>query len=233
VVGTDPKDDVAVLQLKRASGLATVTLDTDGVSVGDDVTAVGDAGGSRSTFSAADGEITAIRQTITTHGEAGHTGETLRGLLTISSDVISGDSGGATYDDQGQVVGMTTAASSGSQDVVGYAIPIAKVVRIADDLEHRIANARYEYGSPAFLGLGLRGNGTTVAEVYPGTPAARAGLTPGATVTRVGGTRVTSGSALRRWVTSFSPGDRVPLVWTDTTGTSHVATVTLMAGPVA
>jgi S1-C subfamily serine protease len=55
VVGTDAADDVAVLQLEDATGLATVTPDTDGIGVGDDVTAVGDAGGSTSTFSAADG----------------------------------------------------------------------------------------------------------------------------------------------------------------------------------
>jgi S1-C subfamily serine protease len=147
--------------------------------------------------------------------------------------VISGDSGGATYDDQGDVVGMTTAASSGPRDVVGYAIPIAKVLRISDDLEHGIANARYEYGSPAFLGLGLVGHGTTVGQVYAGTPAARAGLTPGDTVTHVGGTRVGSATALRSAITSYSPGDRVRLVWNDSSGTSHLATVTLMAGPVA
>jgi hypothetical protein len=55
VVGTDAKDDIAVLQLQNASGLQTVTTDTDGVSVGDAVTAVGDAGGDTSTFSAAAG----------------------------------------------------------------------------------------------------------------------------------------------------------------------------------
>ena len=45
VVGTDAKDDVAVLQLVGASGLSTVTPDTDGIAVGDEVTAVGDANG--------------------------------------------------------------------------------------------------------------------------------------------------------------------------------------------
>ena len=43
VVGTDAKDDVAVLQLVGASRADTVTTDTDGVAVGDAVTAVGDA----------------------------------------------------------------------------------------------------------------------------------------------------------------------------------------------
>jgi S1-C subfamily serine protease len=233
VIGTDAKDDVALLQLKNAAGLTTVATDTSPVSVGDAVTAVGDAGGSTSTFSAAAGKVTDTSRRITTHSQDGHSSEKLRGLIEISSDVISGDSGGATYDDQGEVVGMTTAASSGSSDVVGYAIPIAKVLRIADDLEQGTQNARYEYGAPAFLGLGLQGSGTTVSGVYPGTPAARAGVTAGDTVTRVGSTRVTTATALKSAITTYSPGDRVRIVWADADGTSHIATVRLMSGPVA
>ena len=233
VIGTDAHDDIAVLQLKGAAGLATVTTATGSVNVGDAVTAVGDAGGSTSTFTAASGTVTDTSTKITTNGEDGRTGETLRGLIEISSDVISGDSGGATYDGGGDVVGMTTAASSGSSNVVGYAIPISTVLHVADDLEHGTVNARYDYGSPAFLGLGLRGSGATVAQVYPGTPAARAGLTAGDTVTRVGSTRVSSAAALRNAITAYSPGDSVRITWTDPSGTTHVATVTLVAGPVA
>jgi S1-C subfamily serine protease len=233
VVGTDAKDDVAVLQLQDASGLQTVTPDTDALSVGDPVTAVGDAGGDTSTFSAASGKVTATDQHITTSSEPGHPGERLRGLIEISSDVISGDSGGATYDSQGEVAGMTTAASSGSRDVVGYAIPIAKVIGIADDLENGTQNTRYEYGSPAFLGLGLTGDGTRVIQVYPSTPAARAGITAGDSITRVGARRVRSASQLRNAVEAFSPGDSVRITWTDPEGVSHVASVTLIAGPIA
>jgi len=197
------------------------------------VTAVGDAGGSTSTFSAADGTITATGKDITTHSEDSRAAERLRGLIEISSDVISGDSGGATYDDEGEVVGMTTAASSGSSDVVGYAIPIAKVLRITDDLGNGTENARYEYGTPAFLGLGLDGDDTQVGGVYPGTPAAEAGVVAGDTVTRVGSTRVRTADALRAAITAHSPGDQVQIAWEDASGTSHIATVTLMEGPVA
>jgi S1-C subfamily serine protease len=233
VVGTDAKDDVAVLQLRNASGLQTVTTDTDGIAIGDAVTAVGDAGGNTSTFTAAAGKILATGQNITTRSDGSAAGERLHGLIKISSDVISGDSGGATYDDQGEVIGMTTAASSGTSDVVGFAIPIAKVVRIAGDLEDGTQNARYEYGAPAFLGIGLGGSTTRVGIVYPHTPAARAGITAGDTVTRVGSTRVRTAGQLRNAITAYSPGDRVRLSWTDTTGLSHVATVTLMTGPIA
>lgn len=234
VVGTDATDDVAVLQLTDASGLATVQTDTSAVGVGDAVTAVGDAGGSATAFTAATGKVSAINQHITTHSEEGRGSEDLSGLIEISSDVISGDSGGATYDDQGAVVGMTTAASSGGGDVVGYAVPIVKVLQVAGDLESGVLNARYDYGAPAFAGISLAaGHGTTVAGSFPGTPAEQAGITAGDTITRVGTTRVHTSRALRHAITSHSPGDRVTMTWTDTAGTTHVAGITLIAGPIA
>lgn len=238
VVGSDAQDDIAVLQLQGASGLQTVVPDTDGVAVGDAVTAVGDAGGDTSSFTAAAGKVLAENQSITTRSEPGHPGEKLRGLIKISSDVISGDSGGATYDAEGEVVGMTTAASSGTRDVVGFAIPISKVRSIAEDLENGTQNTRYEYGSPAFLGIGLAdradaGADTRIGAVYPGTPAARAGITPGDTVTWVGDARVRTATQLQDAVRAFAPGDAVRIAWTGADGTSHVASVTLIAGPVA
>ena len=231
VVGTDAKDDVAVLQLVGASGLDTVSTDKDGITVGDSVTAVGDANGA-SSFSAATGRVLAKNQTITTQSEGSAQGQRLTGLLQISSDVISGDSGGATYDKDGEVVGMTTAASSGSADVVGYAVPIAKVLRVADDLEGGVTSSRYVYGSPAFLGIGLGDTSSTVQGVYPSTPAAGAGIAAGDTVTAIDGTQVSTSAALRTAVAAHSPGDRVSVTWADTNGTSHTATVTLVQGPV-
>lgn len=232
VVGTDATDDVAVLQLTGASGLSTVTTDSDAVSVGDAVTAVGDANGTVDYFSAAKGEVLATGQSITTQSEATASSERLTGMIKISSDVISGDSGGATYDSEGEVLGMTTAASSGSADVVGYAVPIAKVLRIAGDLESGVTSSKYAYGSPAFLGIGLAETGTTVQGVYEGTPAAKAGISAGDRITAVGSTKVTTSAQLHTAIGKRSPGDQVSIAWTDPAGASHTATVTLGTGPV-
>ena len=231
VVGSDTKDDVAVLQLADANGLRTVTTDSALPSVGDAVTAVGDANGTEDHLSAAAGEVMALDQQITTQSEGNAEGQTLTGLIEISNDVISGDSGGATYDAQGEVLGMTTAASSGG-DVTGYAIPIAKVLRIADDLGHGVTSSSYAYGRPAFLGVALGDASSTVAGAYDNTPAAGAGLTEGDTITSVDGISVNTSSALRAAIAGYQPGDTVRLHWTDTSGSSHTATVTLVAGPV-
>ena len=229
VVGANATDDVAVLQLVDASGLDTVTLDDDGVSAGDAVIAVGDGNGTADYLSAATGTVLALEQSITTQGSA--PSEQLTGLIEISSDVVGGYSGGATYDDEGEVIGMTTAASSGTRDIVGYAIPIAKVTRIAEDLTAGTQSAKYTYGYPAFLGIGL-GNGTTVQGTYAGTPAAAAGIEAGDTITAVGGIATTTATQLQAAIASHSPGDKVKVTWTAGDGTQHSATITLAQGPV-
>src|SRR4051812_29660471 len=79
VVGTDPSDDVAVLQLRDASGLDPVTTaDSSDVSVGDAVTAVGNALGRGGTPSAATGSVTGVERTLTA-GDATGDAETLTG----------------------------------------------------------------------------------------------------------------------------------------------------------
>ena len=222
VVGTDTTDDVAVLQLEDASGLDTVSTDNDGVTQGEAVTAVGDGNGTVDYLSAATGQVIATDQSITTQSEGSAAGENLTGLIEISSDVVGGFSGGATYDADGEVVGMTTAASTGG-DVVGYAIPISKVLTIADDLENGVTDTAYAYGYPAFLGVGL-GDGTVVQGVYDGTPAADAGIAAGDTITAVDGTAVTGADQLHSLVAAHSPGDDVSVSWTDADGSSHSAT---------
>jgi S1-C subfamily serine protease len=231
VVGTDPTSDVAVLQLVDASGLDTVTPDQDSVAAGDQVTAVGDGNGTTDYLSAAAGQVLAQDQSITTQAEATAAGESLTGLIEISSDVVGGYSGGATYDAEGEVLGMTTAASSGTSDIVGYAIPIATVLRIASDLESGVTNSAYSYGYPAFLGVGLA-SGTTVGQVYDGTGAAEAGLAAGDTITSIDGTATGTTAKLRSVVAAHQAGDKVSVSWTDQGGTSHTGTLTLGKGPV-
>ena len=231
VVGTDPTSDVAVLQLQDASGLDTVTADQDSVATGDQVTAVGDGNGTVGYLSAAAGQVIAEDQSITTQSDGTASGESLTGLIEISSDVVGGYSGGATYDTKGEVLGMTTAASSGTSDVVGYAIPIATVLHIADDLESGVKSTAYTYGYPAFLGVGLA-DGTTVGQVYDGTGAADAGLAAGDTITSIDGTATTTTTRLRAVVAAHQPGDEVRVSWTDQGGTAHTATLTLGKGPV-
>ena len=234
VVGTDAKDDVAVLQLVGASGLSTVTPDNDGVSPNDAVTAVGDADGTTGYLSAATGTVRDLGQAITTQTEGDASSERLTGLIEIAANVIAGDSGGSVLDDQGEVVGMTTAASAGPGESTGYAIPIAKVLSIAQQMESGQETARIHLGYDAFLGVELSttAKAPTVAGVLSGTPAASAGITRGDVITSVAGTQLATAAQLRTAIKQHSVGDSVTVTWRDASGATHSATVTLTTAPV-
>jgi S1-C subfamily serine protease len=234
VVGTDPTDDVAVLQLADASGLAVADFAADAAQVGDAVTAVGNAGGTGGTPSAVSGTITATEQSITATDETGSDAEQLTGLLETDADVQAGDSGGPLYDTaSGEIVGMDTAASSGG-DVVGYAIPISDALSLAQQIVAGVDDATVHQGYPAFLGVSLNPAGATgaaIAGVLSGGPAEQAGLAAGDVITGVTGTAIGSADDLSSVLAGYDPGDTVPVTWTDSTGTAHTAQVTLATGP--
>jgi S1-C subfamily serine protease len=238
VVGTDATADVAVLQLQDAAGLTTVALDDDDtVAVGDAVTAVGNAEGG-GVLIAADGTVTGLEESITTQSEGVSAGESLTGLIEVDADVVSGDSGGPLLDDEGEVIGITTAASSGSTDITGYAIPIGDVLDVVTQIVAGQDTDAITLGYPAFLGVqiattpgGAAASGATIAGVVEGTPAAQAGLAAGDTVTAVDGSAVADGDALSAALAGHVPGDQVTLTWTTAGGTTQTATVTLVAGP--
>ncbi|MBO0804174.1 MAG: trypsin-like peptidase domain-containing protein [Nocardiopsaceae bacterium] len=116
VVGYDESKDVAVLQLSGASGLTTATTgNSSAVGVGDNVLALGNAGGKGGTPARAPGKVTALNQSITASDESSGTTENLTGMMETNADIQSGDSGGPLVNNHGQVIGMDTAASSSYQ----------------------------------------------------------------------------------------------------------------------
>jgi S1-C subfamily serine protease len=69
--------------------------------------------------------------------------------------------------------------------------------------------------------------------VSSGSPADNAGIQPGDTITAVGSKSVDSADQLRTLLNGYHPGDKVTITWTDDSGTSHHASVTLTKGPPA
>ena len=236
VVGSDATNDVALLKLEGATNLTPIAIDKDDdEAVGDPITAVGNASGG-GVLMAADSTITDTDASVTTSTNAYEKGETLKGTIEISADVVAGDSGGALLDSDGEVIGMNTAASTGSGDTVAYAIPIETALGIVAQIERGDDSGTVTLGYPAFLGVGLaqdQTGGASLAYVYDGTPAAKAGIVAGDTVTAVNGKHVADGAALSTALKAHAPGDTVKITWTDANGTSHTAKVTLVEGPAA
>src|SRR5690242_1409352 len=168
VVGYDASKDVAVIQLQNASGLTTANLgDSSSVQTGDAVTALGNAGGKGGTPSVATGTVTALNQGITASDEgSGANSEQLTGLIETNADIQPGDSGGALVNSYGQVIGMNTAASSGTQfqsdsgqsAAQAYAIPIDKAESTAEQIEAGQSSSTVHIGATAFLGIETDGS---------------------------------------------------------------------------
>jgi S1-C subfamily serine protease len=253
VVGYDKTKDVAVLQLHNASGLQTATLDTSTASVGETVVGIGNAGGTGGTPSAAGGTVTALNQSITASDEGDGTSEQLTGLIETNANIQAGDSGGSLVDTAGQVIGMDTAASSGtsfqsagqsagqSSGYQGYAIPIGEAFSLAKSIEAGDSSSTVHIGTTAFLGVEIQASGdgygndgstgATVAGVVTDSPAQEAGLAEGDTITSVNGHSVDSPTALSSLLSPYKPGDKVAIGWTDSSGQTDTATVSLSSGP--
>ncbi|WP_329560918.1 S1C family serine protease [Kitasatospora sp. NBC_01266] len=158
VVGYDRTGDLAVIQLKDASGLATAKLgDSSKVSVGDTVTAIGNAGGTDQTPTAAAGSVTGLDQAITASDQASGTSEQLTGMIQVDANVQPGDSGGSLVNSSGAVIGIDTAGSDGSGQqqagTQGFAIPIDTAVPLAAQMMAGKASTDVHIGPTAFLGV--------------------------------------------------------------------------------
>ena len=166
VVGYDVTGDVAVLQLKNASGLTTVNLgNSSSVSVGEAIVGIGNAGGTGGTPSTATGSVTALNQSITASDEGANSAQ-LSGLIESNADIQPGDSGGPLANSSDQVVGMDTAAAStnGSAGVAtgaaqSYSIPINTALTLAKQIVASDASSTVHIGGTGFLGIEVSATG--------------------------------------------------------------------------
>ena len=131
--------------------------------------------------------------------------------IQTDAAINHGNSGGPLLDLEGRVIGVNSQieSESGGNDGIGFAVPSDTVARIAADL---IADGEVEH---AYLGVATgdtsSGDGASIAEVRPGTPAAAAGLREGDVVTEIDGEAVADADELRTLIDARQPGDSVEL----------------------
>lgn len=230
VIGRDPKTDLALLKVQKEGTYPFVPLSAGAPRVGDWVVAVGNPFGLGGTVTA--GIVSARGRDI---GSGPYDD-----YLQIDAPVNRGNSGGPTFNQKGEVVGVNTAIYSPSGGSVGiaFAIPSETVASVVAALKESGQVAR------GYLGVQIQpvteeladslslkeAKGALVAETVAGTPAADAGLKPGDTITAVNGEAMAGPRELTKRISQFKPGESVSVTYFRD-GKEKTATVKLAALP--
>jgi serine protease Do len=213
VVGTDPKTDVAVIEVED-SDLHAAHIGREAVEQGDMVFAFGSPLGNE--FSMSQGIVSGKgRQIGILNGRSGY-----ENFIQTDAAINPGNSGGPLTNIYGQVIGMNTAIATrtGFYMGIGYAIPVKLVKNVADQI---INNGKVRRG---YLGIvidplepklaqtfGFNGRGVLVRYAVEGTPAADAGIKRGDIITKVNGMVVTEPDELRNTVAAMPPDSKVAI----------------------
>jgi serine protease Do len=185
VLGEDPITDIAVLRVKRDNLRTVVVGHSKDLMIGEWVVALGNPyayllGNAEPTVTV--GVVSATGRNILPGGE--QTGLYLD-MIQTDAAINPGNSGGPLTNALGEVVGVNSSifSSSGGSVGLGFAIPIERAIRVADEIIKSGTVRR------AWVGLDVEGagamrewksqGGVSVSAVAPGGPAARAGLRPG------------------------------------------------------
>jgi serine protease Do len=211
VIGTDPRTDVALIKIDDRHDFPFVKLADGNPRIGDWVLAVGNPFGLGGTVTA--GIVSARGRDI----GAGPYDD----FIQIDAPVNKGNSGGPTFDVDGNVIGVNTAIFSPSGGSVGiaFAIPAETVKSVVAQLKDKGTVTRGWIGvqiqsvTPEIAeSLGLKAaQGALVAEPQAGSPAATAGIEAGDVITSVNGAPVKDARELARHIGAMAPGTTIKL----------------------
>jgi len=213
LIGSDPSTDIAVLKIEEQQLPFVVFGNSDSLSVGEWVLAVGNPFNLESTVTA--GIVSAKGRNINILSGAA----SIESFIQTDAAVNPGNSGGALVNTAGELIGVNTAiiTESGSYEGYSFAVPSNLVKKVVRDLR--------EFGTVqrAYLGVGIQdldsetarelglpnAEGVLINRIASEGAASDAGLQPGDVVIGVNDTRVRRSSELQEYVGRFRPGDAV------------------------
>ncbi len=208
LIGADQRTDIALLKIKGNRKFPAVKFAAKDPRVGDWVLAVGNPFGFGGTVTA--GIVSALARDV---------GGALNDFLQIDAAVNRGNSGGPTFNLDGEVVGVNTAIYSPSGGNVGiaFAVPAKTVTEVIAQLRNSGAVSR------GWLGVKIQNvdedtaqaqgmaeaKGALINEVTPNGPAAASGLKNGDTILSVNGEKINDSRDLARKIAGFTPNASV------------------------
>jgi putative serine protease PepD len=220
VLGTDASTDVGVIKVNvPAKDLHPLTFaDSSTAQVGDPVVAIG------SPFS--------LPET-TTQGIVSATGRpiqapnnfTIEGAIQTDAAINPGNSGGPLLDGTGKVLGLndqietnnTTVSGQGSSSGVGFATPGNEDIKIANGIiggnpiQHAYVGVCLDSTPSGGAQIALKNATSNVPPIAANSPAQKAGLKPGETITAVNGDPISSTQGFIDTVDNYHPGQTITL----------------------
>ncbi len=222
LVGSDSRTDLAVLKID-ISGLTSATLgDSDMLTVGEDVIAIGNPLGElRGTATA--GIVSALSREVTV-------GSVSMSLIQTDAAISPGNSGGGLFNASGSLIGIVNAkASSANSEGLGFAIPVSSVKTIISNLiDHgyvlgraylgvytqdvTLSSGTNDWGNSLFGNFfGSGASSVQIAQIVSGSAAEKAGLKVGDLILKVDDTDISSNSVLASVISGYNAGDSATL----------------------
>ena len=217
VVGKDDTSDVAVLKID-ATGLTPATVgDSDSLSVGDSVLAVGNPLGQLG-GTVTSGIVSALNRSVTIRGTSS---TNTMSLIQMDASVSPGNSGGGLFNMNGELIGLVNAKSSSSNaEGLGFAIPINDAIKVAQDLlENGYVSGRPYMGityiavtdAQTAAQFNVNAYGVYVVDVVQGGPADKAGLKVGDRIVSIDGTEIAQKDDLGTLMQQHTAGDTLSI----------------------
>jgi serine protease Do len=211
IIGTDEHTDLAVLQVQMDGLVSAEFGDSDQVEVGDWVLAIGNPFGLEQSVTA--GIVSAKgRSSIVEKLD-------VQDFLQTDAAINPGNSGGPLVDLKGRIIGVNSAiwSKSGGYEGIGFAIPSKIAKSVVDQLIATGKVTRSWLGVSSATGTGAgRGasasaSGIVVSEVFPNSPADKAGLQVGDLIQSIDGRRLEAFEELRSKVLRSRAGTKLRL----------------------
>ncbi len=223
LIGIDPLNDLAVIKIFDKN-LPFVELgDSDRLSIGASVIAIGNALG-RYDNSATKGIVSAVGRSLVASDQSGYS-EALDNLIQTDAKINVGNSGGPLIDLFGRVVGINTAVEAAGS-AIGFAIPINDARPVIKSVKERgrivrpYLGVRYRMLTPLLArdnnlprtsGAWITAGESSLPAVVPGSPAAKAGIQAGDIIFEINAIKIKGIHTLLSIVGRYQPGDRIGL----------------------
>ena len=136
IIGSDKLTDVGLLKINAANLFPISIGNSDILSVGDLAVAIGHPLTLGAAPTVTSGVVSALARRLDVGSETMGSGVTLFGLIQTDAPITRGSSGGALINNNGELIGITTAIATADvgAEGLGFAVPINLALSIADDL---------------------------------------------------------------------------------------------------